>query len=78
MESNPADRCSFFGTQEGEFSLSIKSIVAFKVSDAQGYEPYKDDPNRSETPQAEKSDTTPKDRSQRGWLGRMFGFCVGS
>jgi len=71
---------SFFGAQEGDFSLSITSISAFKKSSTKARpEPYRDDPNRSEGPISFNPETAPRNRGQReGWLGWLFGFCVGS
>lgn len=75
-----ADDSSFFGTQEGDFSLSITSIAAYKKSDTKALAtPYRDDPNRSELPLHEKSRIALRDHSQqRGWFAWFFGFCGGS
>jgi len=67
-------RISFFGTQEGDFSLSLVSISAAKASKS-SYQSYRDDPNaesaRSIDEINEKNALAPK----QSWMGWLLGFC---
>ncbi|KAH6678482.1 complex I intermediate-associated protein 30-domain-containing protein [Halenospora varia] len=72
---------SFFGTQEGDFALSIISISAFKQKNSSSpasLEPYRDDPNSNEKePHASNNKNSPTlpNRSKQSWLGWLFAFC---
>ncbi|KAG4031524.1 hypothetical protein MFRU_009g02950 [Monilinia fructicola] len=68
---------SFFGSQEGDFSLAINSISAAKDRESMNT-PYRDDPN-------EKSYTNLNSREdqeilppRQSWLGWFFGSCNAS
>ena len=67
-----ADAHSFFGTQEGDFSLSIVSISAFQNIDPGPFEPYRDDPNGKEVSRS----GTARPHTDSGWLGWLFGRCA--
>lgn len=75
IQASIADTYSFFGTQEGDFSLSIASICAVKKTAEGTFSPYRDDPNE-EVPRSinEKLELTSK--TQQGWFGWSFGSCV--
>ncbi|TVY52518.1 Uncharacterized protein LCER1_G007589 [Lachnellula cervina] len=65
---------SFFGTQEGDFSLSLISISVAKAPNST-YEPYRDDPTEQfGRAHNEKIDMAPNQPKQ-GWLGWLLGFC---
>jgi len=75
---------SFFGTQEGDFALSIKSISAFREQDAK-YEPYQDkEPGSTEIPMSEKDKSPPfgnpgesgKAPKAKSWISWFSGFCA--
>ncbi|TVY42192.1 Uncharacterized protein LOCC1_G006140 [Lachnellula occidentalis] len=67
---------SFFGTQEGAFSLSLVSISVAKAPNSNStYEPYRDDPaDVSGRAHNEKSEMAPE-KSGKSWLGWLIGFC---
>ncbi|KAH9210545.1 complex I intermediate-associated protein 30-domain-containing protein [Leptodontidium sp. 2 PMI_412] len=65
---------SFFGTQEGDFSLSITSLSAFSKHDNVQNELYSDNPKEKAISQPTNGATT-KDEEQ-GWFGWMFGSCA--
>jgi len=63
---------SFFGSQEGDFSLSITSVSAFSKHDHGKNEQYRDDPQ-----QKALSPTRTKDPNEEiGWFSWIFGSCV--
>jgi len=78
-----ADPLSFFGTQEGDFSLSIKSISAANKSesdhdsDPQDFtKRYRDDPNEKEIPRItdDKSHLTSGSLTPpQGWISYLLG-----
>jgi hypothetical protein len=70
--SSVLTRFSFFGTQEGDFSLDIVSIAALRTKH------YRDDPEDDMTDcdfvDEKLEDTLDMSKSQ-GWLGWFGGFC---
>ncbi|PVH87167.1 CIA30-domain-containing protein [Cadophora sp. DSE1049] len=65
---------SFFGSQEGAFSLSITSVSAFSKHDRMQVEQYRDDPQQN-TMSPSKHGVTDKSEEQ-SWFGWLFGSCV--
>lgn len=65
---------SFFGTQEGEFCLSIRSLAAFRKSNPyiQQVRPYEAGSNTTG-----EVDIASKHHGQRGWLSQLFRYCLG-
>lgn len=66
---------SFFGTQEGDFSLSITSISAFSKADSGITKPFRDDAEMEERSRScnRESDMIPNQDTQQGWLVWLFG-----
>ena len=65
---------SYFGTQEGEFSLSIASVAAFTKRAVSASGGYQDDPNGIAVPMRSKdgqSDNPKGSNVARGWLSRL-------
>jgi hypothetical protein len=65
---------SFFGSQEGDFSLSIVSIAA-STKPSSSLEPYRDDPNEKSVPMKDEkyAGNTPGAKESRGWLSWLCG-----
>ncbi len=70
MKSSCTNKSSFFGAQEGDFELAIKSISAFEED--KNSKPYRDDPKAiTESPTNEKIANSPR-KSGFCW---MFNLC---
>jgi hypothetical protein len=72
---------SFFGTQEGDFSLSVRSIAAFKKCDTtQEFGLSQGDFNKNENPNflPGKASSAPKTEVKKGWFDLLVGHCLGS
>jgi len=65
---------SFFGTQEGDFSLSLVSISAAKTSNST-YEPYRDDPIENSIPTFDEKIKMTPNNAKQSWLGWLLGLC---
>ncbi|KAK2626849.1 hypothetical protein QTJ16_004024 [Diplocarpon rosae] len=67
---------SFFGTQEGDFSLSITSVAAFSKHDSAPPGQYKDDPEKQAVSRTGISDTNSRSGYELSWFDRLSAFCV--
>ncbi|PBP16671.1 CIA30 family protein [Diplocarpon rosae] len=67
---------SFFGTQEGDFSLSITSVSAFSKHDSALTGQYNDDPKKQAVSTTGISDTDSRGGYELSWFGRLSTFCV--
>jgi hypothetical protein len=66
--------CSFFGEQEGDFELTIRSIAAVKKGSESA--PYRDDPEiRSSLEGVDEKWGRPVPARQ-GWFDWLIGGCV--
>ncbi|KAH7403323.1 CIA30 family protein-like protein [Cadophora sp. MPI-SDFR-AT-0126] len=65
---------SFFGSQEGDFSLSITSVSAFAKHDRVQNMQYRDDPQQKATSPAKKGIACKE--VEQGWFGWLFGSCA--
>jgi len=67
---------SFFGTQKGDFSLSIRSFSAFhKRGSADTCEVYYDDPKQTSVPRPTEKDDSKSNEQSQGWFGWLFRLC---
>ncbi|KAE8453692.1 hypothetical protein EG329_009203 [Mollisiaceae sp. DMI_Dod_QoI] len=67
---------SFFGTQQGDFSMSIRSISAFhKHASAHACEPYHDDPNEASVSRPNEKDGKTLNVKQQSLFGWLFHLC---
>jgi len=66
---------SFFGTQEGDFSLSIASITAFKKSDGGIFELYRADPNGKEDSRSKNERSDSSSSKNQSWLAWLISHC---
>jgi hypothetical protein len=64
---------SFFGEQEGDFELAIRSIAAVKED---GELPYRDDPDERRSMEGVVEKRRPVVPARQGWLGWIFGKCI--
>ena len=74
-----ANAHSFFGTQEGDFSLSVTSISAFKKGETRINEPSRNKTGMepiSPRNGRKKADRFLDHGARQGWLGWLFGQCV--
>jgi len=65
---------SFFGSQEGDFSLSVTSVSAFAKHDSVQNEQCIDDRKEKAIPQPTNGAT--KKCEEQSWFGWIFGSCV--
>lgn len=70
LHGDHANSDSFFGAQEGDFSLSITSMSAFAKHDSVQNEQYSDDQKKKAISQP----TT--NREDQSWFGWIFGSCI--
>jgi hypothetical protein len=64
--------CSFFGDQEGDFKLGIRSIAAVKKEESA----YRDDPDMRRSMEGEDEKRYPPIPAKQGWLGWLIGYCL--
>ncbi|OWP04856.1 CIA30 family protein [Marssonina coronariae] len=67
---------SFFGTQEGDFSLSIVSVSAFSKHESALTEQCKDDPKKQAASMTGVSDMDSRSGGEQSWFGRVIASCV--
>ncbi|KAM3086899.1 hypothetical protein ACMFMF_000833 [Clarireedia jacksonii] len=70
---------SFFGTQEGDFSLPILSISARRDESVKKIDtPYRDDPNEKGHDEPSHGVNRGAPNARQGWLAWMLGPCTAS
>jgi hypothetical protein len=62
---------SFFGDQEGDFELGIRSIAAVKKESA-----YRDDPDMRRSMDGVDEKSRPLIPARKGWFGWLIGYCL--
>lgn len=64
--------CSFFGDQEGDFEMVIRSIAAVKKEDSA----YRDDPHTRRSMEGVDEKRRSPGQARQGWFSWLIGYCL--